>query len=222
MKIAIIGTGRVAAALGRQWAARGHIITFASREPRGEKAAALVEAAGANASAATVAQAVSRSSIVVLATPFSAVAAVLDETGDLAGKVVVECTNPFAPGLRPLFDSETSGAEHIARLAPGARVVVRRGALPAAVSVPCPHPGGFDLVLADPPYERSSALDAPVLESLVAGGWLAPDALVVWERSARDPDVRWPAGFEVEFRRTYGDTAVEMARPVGGGRAADD
>lgn len=106
--------------------------------------------------------------------------------------------------------------------APGARVVVRRGALPAAVSVPCPHPGGFDLVLADPPYERSSALDAPVLESLVAGGWLAPDALVVWERSARDPDVRWPAGFEVEFRRTYGDTAVEMARPVGGGRATED
>ena len=123
MKIAIIGTGRVAAALGRQWAARGHIITFASREPRGEKAAALVEAAGANASAATVAQAVSRSSIVVLATPFSAVAAVLDETGDLAGKVVVDCTNPIAPGLRPLFDSDTSGAEQIARLAPGARVV---------------------------------------------------------------------------------------------------
>lgn len=102
----------------------------------------------------------------------------------------------------------------LAAAAPGVEVVVRRGALPTAVAGPCPLAGGFDLVLADPPYERSAALDAPVLEALLAGGWLAGDALVVWERSVRDPEVRWPDGLEVEFARTYGDTAVEMARPV--------
>lgn len=96
---------------------------------------------------------------------------------------------------------------------PSIRTTVRRAALPAAVAGPCPVEGGFDLVLADPPYARSAELDAPVLDALLAGGWLAPDALVVWERSKRDPAVRWPEGLEVEFSRTYGETAVEMARP---------
>ena len=56
MKIAIIGTGRVAAALGKGWAARGHMVTFASRQPGSEKVVALVEAAGPNAAAARVAE----------------------------------------------------------------------------------------------------------------------------------------------------------------------
>ncbi|MDJ0421184.1 MULTISPECIES: 16S rRNA (guanine(966)-N(2))-methyltransferase RsmD [Dietzia] len=94
------------------------------------------------------------------------------------------------------------------------RLTVKRAALPAAVRGRCPLEGGFHLVLADPPYERSAELDEPVLEALLAGGWLAEDALVVWERSKRDPAVRWPGGYEVVFERTYGETAVEMARRV--------
>ncbi len=123
MKIAIIGTGRVAAALGKGWVSRGHMVTFASREPGGEKALALVAAAGPSASAARVADAAARSSTIVLAVPFAAVRDVLAQAGDLSGKVIVDCTNPIAPGLRPLFDSNTSGAEQIALWAPGARVV---------------------------------------------------------------------------------------------------
>ena len=91
---------------------------------------------------------------------------------------------------------------------------MKRAALPAAVRGRCPVEGGFHLVLADPPYERSAELDEPVLDALLAGGWLAEDALVVWERSKRDPAVRWPGGYEVVFERTYGETAVEMARRV--------
>lgn len=97
---------------------------------------------------------------------------------------------------------------------PSVRPTVRRAALPAALTGPCLVPGGFHLVLADPPYERSGQLDAPVLQALLDGNWLAPDALVVWERSKRDPAVRWPGGYQTEFERTYGETAVEMARPV--------
>lgn len=97
---------------------------------------------------------------------------------------------------------------------PSLRTTVRRAALPAAVEGDCPVPGGFHLVLADPPYERSAVLDEPVLGALLEGGWLAEDALVVWERSKRDPAVRWPAGYDVIFERTYGETTIEMARPV--------
>lgn len=97
---------------------------------------------------------------------------------------------------------------------PSITATIRRAALPGAVGGPCPLAGGFHLVVADPPYDRSAALDQPILQALLDGGWLADDALVVWERSKRDPAVRWPDGYAVEFERTYGETAVEMARPV--------
>lgn len=97
---------------------------------------------------------------------------------------------------------------------PPVTTTVKRSALPGAVERPCPVPGGFDLVLADPPYGESAVLDEPILEALRDGGWLAQDALVVWERSKRDPAVRWPGGYEPRFERTYGETTVEMARPV--------
>lgn len=123
MKIAIIGTGQVAAALGCGWAAKGHMVTFASRDPGSERVQALLGEAGPNASAARAADAVGRSSMIVLAVPFTAVQERLQQAGDLGGKVVIDCTNPIAPGLRSLFDDSTSGAEQIATWIPRARVV---------------------------------------------------------------------------------------------------
>jgi predicted dinucleotide-binding enzyme len=123
MKIAIVGTGQVAAALGKGWAAKGHMITFASREPGAERVQSLLDEAGPNASAARVADAVARSSIVVLAVPYTAVRERLEMAGDQNGKDVVDCTNPIAPGLRPLVDASTSGVEQIAAWAPRARFV---------------------------------------------------------------------------------------------------
>lgn len=96
---------------------------------------------------------------------------------------------------------------------PSVGTTVRRASLPAVLDSPCPVAGGFDLVLADPPYAESPRLGVPVLEGLLTGGWLAREALVVWELAKRDPPVRWPVGYEVEFERRYGETAVEMARP---------
>jgi len=42
---------------------------------------------------------------------------------DLAGKVLVDCTNPVGPGLTRGLQSRTSGTEEVQRLAPGARIV---------------------------------------------------------------------------------------------------
>lgn len=123
MKIAIIGTGHVAAALGRGWAAKGHMVTFASREPGAERVQKLLDEAGPNASAARVADAVARSSIIVLAVPFTAARERLEMAGQMGGKVVIDCTNPIAPGLRSMFDHSTSGAEQIAAWVPRAKVV---------------------------------------------------------------------------------------------------
>ncbi|MEB8324835.1 16S rRNA (guanine(966)-N(2))-methyltransferase RsmD [Dietzia kunjamensis] len=119
----------------------------------------------------------------------------------------VACLKKNTAGASSSLSSSSSSSSPL-------RLTVKRAALPAAIRGRCPVEGGFHLVLADPPYERSAELDEPVLDALLAGGWLAEDALVVWERSKRDPAVRWPGGYEVVFERTYGETAVEMARPV--------
>ncbi|HNS39200.1 MAG TPA: NADPH-dependent F420 reductase [Promineifilum sp.] len=123
MKIAIIGTGQVAAALGVGWAARGHTVTFASRGPETGRVQALLDRIGPNVTAAPPADAAGRSSVIVLAVPFTAVQESLQAAGDLGGKVIIDCTNPIAPGLRSLFDDTTSGAEQIAAWSPRARVV---------------------------------------------------------------------------------------------------
>ncbi|WP_460449194.1 16S rRNA (guanine(966)-N(2))-methyltransferase RsmD [Alsobacter sp. SYSU BS001988] len=72
------------------------------------------------------------------------------------------------------------------------------------------HPHApFGLVFCDPPYGRGFAPLA--LASALAGGWLAPDALLVVEEAAGAP-LELPAGFTVEDRRDYGETQVVFAR----------
>ncbi|QPH55471.1 16S rRNA (guanine(966)-N(2))-methyltransferase RsmD [Pontivivens ytuae] len=64
-----------------------------------------------------------------------------------------------------------------------------------------------DLVFLDPPYGRG--LGAPALAAAAAGGWIAEDALVVWEEAAPQ---EVPAGFREVDRRAYGDTSVQLLR----------
>ena len=124
MKIAIIGTGRVATVLGTRWASLGHEIRFGSRAPADNKARAVAEAAGANAAAASIAEAAQFGEVVVLATPFEATQLAIREAGDLTGKIVVDCTNPFKPNLGGLsLGLDDSAGESVARWAVDARVV---------------------------------------------------------------------------------------------------
>ena len=66
---------------------------------------------------------------------------------------------------------------------------------------------GYDLVFLDPPYGRR--LGEAALASALAGGWLAPDALVVWEE---DTAPLPPAGLAQIDQRRYGDTLVTLLR----------
>jgi len=126
MKIAIIGAGHVGGALGRSWAKAGHTIIFGVRHPGGGKTQPPLAEIGASASSALVPDAVRAGDIVVLATPWQAVTDVIAAMGDLNGKVIIDCTNPLSlnaeGSLSLALGSTTSGAEEIARLAPGARV----------------------------------------------------------------------------------------------------
>lgn len=68
----------------------------------------------------------------------------------------------------------------------------------------------YDLVFLDPPYDVPTATVDGDLAALT-GGWLAPDAYVVVERSARTAAPTWPEGYEIESARDYGETRVEIA-----------
>jgi len=72
-------------------------------------------------------------------------------------------------------------------------------------------PWPADLVLLDPPYATAEAAVSAVLARLVEGGWLAADAVVVVERSARSPEPSWPEGLLVRGVRRYGETALWTA-----------
>lgn len=65
-----------------------------------------------------------------------------------------------------------------------------------------------DLVFADPPYRLTEPELTRVLSLLAGGGWLAPGALVVIERSARSGPLSWPAGYEPWRSREYGETTL--------------
>ncbi len=66
---------------------------------------------------------------------------------------------------------------------------------------------GFGLVFMDPPYGKG--LGEAALASAVAGGWLGPTAVVVWEEAAA---VAPPQGFSMLDARRYGDTWVTLLR----------
>lgn len=123
MNIAVIGTGNVGGTLGRRWAEAGHRVVFGTRDPASQKVSELLAAAGGAASAASAATASAGAEIVVLATPWSGLEQTVAGLGDLSGKIVIDCTNPIAPGFQLAVGLTTSGAEQVAGWAGGARVV---------------------------------------------------------------------------------------------------
>ena len=91
---------------------------------------------------------------------------------------------------------------------PGARVVP--GSVPTVVAGRPPMP--FDLVVADPPYAVPDEEVRAVLGCLVEGGWLAPAAVVVVERSSRGEPFDWPTPLVALRERRYGEALLRYGR----------
>ena len=69
--------------------------------------------------------------------------------------------------------------------------------------------GPFSLVFLDPPYGRGLAEQA--LASALAGGWIAPNALVVVEEAMKAAFAA-PEGFDALERRGFDDTELSILR----------
>lgn len=93
----------------------------------------------------------------------------------------------------------------------GAARVHRRSAIDLGV-----RPGSageaFDLAFLDPPYGKG--LGEQALARLIEGGWLAPGALVVFERGVDEPEIEAP-GYERLDAREWGAARVLFLRRAG-------
>jgi hypothetical protein len=123
MRIAFLGYGNVGAPLADHLQRLGHEVTLAAADPGSDGVKKARSRNGALELAAPGA-AVAGAEVVFLATPFQANEGVLKSVApELAGKILVDCTNPVGPGLRHGLESRLSGSQAVQNLVPAARVV---------------------------------------------------------------------------------------------------
>lgn len=122
--ISIIGSGGMAAAIGGLATKVGHAVEVMSRDAA--KARALAEQIGVGTTTGTFGAAPA-GDIVILAVPYAAVLAVVKQYGEeLAGKLLVDITNPVASDLTSFVTpGDSFGAQEIARAAPADAVIVK-------------------------------------------------------------------------------------------------
>lgn len=125
MKITFIGAGRVGAPLAARLSNAGHQVVLAEFGEHSNSVQRALER-DARLRARPVVDAVAAADVVFLATPFAANASVLGMDAireALAGKILVDCTNPVGPGLSHGLKNEQSGSAYVQALVPKARVV---------------------------------------------------------------------------------------------------
>lgn len=122
MNIAFIGIGQVGSALAGQLVGLGHTVKIAARDRNSDKVKAAL-AKYPNLQVAAISEAIATAEIVFLATPFSANQTALAESGNLSGKILVDCTNPVGAGFTHGLNNEQSGGEFVQNLVPNTKVV---------------------------------------------------------------------------------------------------
>jgi 8-hydroxy-5-deazaflavin:NADPH oxidoreductase len=133
MRIGILGSGLMGGKLGAIFARAGHEVVF-SYARRKEKLERLARDAGRNARAGTPAEAAQNADALLLAVHWSRVDDVLNQAGDLSGKVIVTCSLPMnADNTELVIAHTTSGAEELAKRVPEARVVCAFNTVPSEV-----------------------------------------------------------------------------------------
>ncbi len=177
MKIGVFGTGMVGHALATKLAALGHDVMMGARTSGNEKARNWAASNGGKHG--SFSEAADFGNIVVFATLGSATieAAKLAGADNLAGKVVVDVTNPldmsagFPPTLLDDLTNKTSVGEALQKAIPNAKVVKALNTMNCNVMVdPGRIDGGHDVFYCG----NDAGAKEVVAELLRSFGWRAP------------------------------------------------
>jgi len=121
MKVLVLGAGHMGSAFVQQLHAAGHAVSVTARDAA--RPAALA-AAHAGVRAVAPQGAAQGQDLIVLAVPYAEAVPALRSLGDIAGRVVLDISNPLTPDYMGLtIGHDTSAAEEIARAVPQAVVV---------------------------------------------------------------------------------------------------
>jgi predicted dinucleotide-binding enzyme len=119
--------------LGTLFARAGHEVTFTYARSR-EKLRHLAREAQGNARAGTPREAAQEADTLLLAVHWSRIEDVLNQAGDLSGKVLLSCSLPMnAEDTALVIGHTSSGAEELAKMIPQARVVSAFNTVPSEV-----------------------------------------------------------------------------------------
>src|SRR5215813_10437256 len=133
MRDGILGSGLMGGKLGTIFARAGHEVVFSYAHSE-QKLKVLARDARGKARAGTPREAAQPADAVLLAVHWSRIEDVLNQTGDLSGKVIVTCSLPMNEDNTKLVVAHTSsGAEELAKMIPKARVVAAFQTVPSEV-----------------------------------------------------------------------------------------
>ncbi|HWD98150.1 MAG TPA: NAD(P)-binding domain-containing protein [Bryobacteraceae bacterium] len=133
MRIGILGSGLMGGKLGTLFARAAHDVVFSYARSE-QKLKRLARDAQAKARAGAPREAAAEADALLLAVHWSRMDDVLQQAGDLSGKVVVNCSLPMnADDTELVIAHGSSGAEELAKKIPGARVVSAFNTVPSEV-----------------------------------------------------------------------------------------
>jgi 8-hydroxy-5-deazaflavin:NADPH oxidoreductase len=136
IKVAIIGLGNIGKTVATNLSRGNHPVVVASRELK--KAQAFASSIGQNVTAEEIATAIKNADVIIPAIYFDKIKEFLKTyTTELAGKVIVDVSNPIAPdgngSFKKIIDPDLSAGKILSDLTPATAVLVKAfGTLGAA------------------------------------------------------------------------------------------
>ena len=197
MKIGVIGSGNVGAAIGASWVRAGHEVMFSSRHIEHDRK--LAADLGGGARAGTPHEAAAFGDVILVAVPYRALPDIGKDMADLIdGKVVIDASNPFPNRDGEIADwaREKGAGLASAELLPGARIVRAFNAIGAArMGSAYREPGVVGMPIAGDDAEavaiasdlvRDVGYEPVLIGNLDRGRYLVPGTPLAGEHSAEE------------------------------------